>query len=520
MTIPNQFILCLGLSAETIPFAVKSIAAGFNLVTVGLHLDEVRPQLYTELAAQYPALASDVKLITLNVAALDGITKAQLPALLASQEPFQPPKSQASLAPTNQVTANHTNTTKATPSLDNAAPVLTAADATTRYLVLIDVDIRQYELLKHIGELFAIKAIIPSPVGRIIKVQGRLNDELHLPGITEQMALNFTDKLKVHQCFASYNSQGELTPCHDIPYVFISEARLKRLAESGQALSDKDAPTNACSSELTELCQDIVIQLSLPVIVKPRFGSGSKGISVAFTQDELAQALIKGYQEFKPAPPDTADILVERFISGQEYSCYGLIMQGQIYKPTIIKKSLLTPLPYRQELAYAAVNLEPELHQAILHEVTQCVRALGLNNCLLVADVLVAQPPHNPALRDHIPTSDMSAPISTSDMNAHTPTSSMSAHIITSTPGMTSSTNAQSSTNEVYYDRPEGKVVYVLDIAGRHCGYRLVDFLRLMHIDYLNLWFQQFLATPSEQTAHGSISPLSNHAVPAQRVTS
>jgi D-alanine-D-alanine ligase len=64
-------------------------------------------------------------------------------------------------------------------------------------------------------------------------------------------------------------------------------------------------------SPLTEA--EILVNLSLPVFVKPNNGGSSLGISKVNTQEELAPALQKAFKE------DT-QVLVEEFISGREFT--------------------------------------------------------------------------------------------------------------------------------------------------------------------------------------------------------
>jgi D-alanine-D-alanine ligase len=64
-------------------------------------------------------------------------------------------------------------------------------------------------------------------------------------------------------------------------------------------------------SPLTEA--EILVNLSLPVFVKPNNGGSSLGISKVNTQEELASALQKAFKE------DT-QVLVEEFISGREFT--------------------------------------------------------------------------------------------------------------------------------------------------------------------------------------------------------
>lgn len=212
------------------------------------------------------------------------------------------------------------------------------------------------------------------------------------------MTQYFTDKLQVHHLLQD--------KCNQARYILLNECDLAK-------------PVPVLSSTL-----------NFPVIVKPRYGSGSRGVNVAYTQDDLQRAVDIASQEFNPLPGLPKDLLIEEFLSGTEYSCYGILLNHQLYAPTVIKKSKLTSLPYRQEIAYFTSPTDPKesVRQAVIEQVQSVAKLLHMNDCLVVSDVL---------LSDNQP--------------------------------------------------------YVLDIAGRHCGYNLIKFLKYQNIDYLQLWYRYIL---------------------------
>lgn len=263
---------------------------------------------------------------------------------------------------------------------------------------ILEMDLKNTQLLIAAAKFFKIKGILPTPLGSIIKVQGKINNVLHLPGISEEMTQYFTDKLQVHHLLQD--------KCNQARYVLLNE-------------SDLSKPVPVSSSTL-----------NFPVIVKPRYGSGSRGVNVAYTKDDLQRAVEIASQEFNPLPGLPKDLLIEEFLSGTEYSCYGILLNHQLYAPTVIKKSKLTALPYRQEIAYFTSSTAPKesVRQAVIEQVQSVTQLLQMNDCLVVSDVLVSE------------------------------------------------------------NQP-----YVLDIAGRHCGYNLIKFLKYQDIDYLQLWYRYIL---------------------------
>lgn len=263
---------------------------------------------------------------------------------------------------------------------------------------ILEMDLKNTQLLIAAAKFFKIKGILPTPLGSIIKVQGKINNVLHLPGISEEMTQYFTDKLQVHLLLQD--------KCNQAQYVLLNECDLSK-------------PVPVLSSTL-----------NFPVIVKPRYGSGSRGVNVAYTKDDLQRAVEIASQEFNPLLGLPKDLLIEEFLSGTEYSCYGILLNHQLYAPNVIKKSKLTALPYRQEIAYFTSPTAPKesVRQAVIEQVQSVTQLLQMNDCLVVSDVLVSK------------------------------------------------------------NQP-----YVLDIAGRHCGYNLIKFLKYQDIDYLQLWYRYIL---------------------------
>ena len=72
------------------------------------------------------------------------------------------------------------------------------------------------------------------------------------------------------------------------------------------------------------------ITIRYPVLVKPSDSSGSRGISVCRTADELKEAIIKAKEYSKED-----SILVERYMSGREVTVFWLFVDGNYYLTAI-----------------------------------------------------------------------------------------------------------------------------------------------------------------------------------------
>ena len=121
------------------------------------------------------------------------------------------------------------------------------------------------------------------------------------------------------------------------------------------------------------------------MVVKPRYGSGSRGVRVCENSDTLQQDL----QAHKRL---MEDLIVEQLVPGEEYGVDGAF-EGGIFHLILLRKKMQTPLPYRQCVGY--VSLPPESDPVFYHNVAdflqQVGRVLGFENCLMHADLIRQQ---------------------------------------------------------------------------------------------------------------------------------
>ena len=113
-----------------------------------------------------------------------------------------------------------------------------------------------------------------------------------------------------------------------------------------------------------------------PLIVKPRDNSGSRGVKLCRTPDELSASMAEALEYSRL---DT--VLVEEFIEGQEYSIEGLHYDG---KSEIIQftEKKTTEFPYNVELGHKQpANLTDEQKSNIREIVARIGDALHFENC-------------------------------------------------------------------------------------------------------------------------------------------
>ncbi len=116
--------------------------------------------------------------------------------------------------------------------------------------------------------------------------------------------------------------------------------------------------------------------LIFPVIVKPRDNSGSRGVKLCRTEEELASSMTEALENSKL---DT--ILVEEYIDGPEYSIEGLHHDGKSEVIQFTEKKT-TEFPYNVELGHIQpANINEDHKQRIREIVARIGRALKFENC-------------------------------------------------------------------------------------------------------------------------------------------
>lgn len=113
-----------------------------------------------------------------------------------------------------------------------------------------------------------------------------------------------------------------------------------------------------------------------PVIVKPRDNSGSRGVKLCRTKEELEQSMSEALEYSK-----LDSVLVEEFIEGPEYSIEGLHYYGKSEVIQFTEKKT-TEFPYNVELGHIQpANISEENKQKIREIIAKIGKALRFENC-------------------------------------------------------------------------------------------------------------------------------------------
>lgn len=202
--------------------------------------------------------------------------------------------------------------------------------------------------------------LLTVPIGRYLTATGAVNDALNLPGLSRKMAVLCTDKLKFHERM----QEAGLRQCRCYEW---DKGRLK--AAGSDAAKEKE--------DLLET--DIPFpELSFPAILKPRYGSGSRGIHIAFDREQLKEAL--GEVSGEP-------YVLEEWIAGEEYGVDGAVTEKG-FQMVLLRRKENTPLPARQAVGYFSVSPSEEFWKQVKEYMSAAVKCLGLRECLLHADII------------------------------------------------------------------------------------------------------------------------------------
>lgn len=179
-----------------------------------------------------------------------------------------------------------------------------------------------------------------------MNVMGRINDELHLSGISKEMAIRATNKHLMREAFEKYG------------------------APSPKSLLTKDEE---------DAWQIFCEQFSTNAILKPSRNSGSRGIAKVekgITKDAFVELYRRALDESRDH-----SVLIEQFIEGPEFSVEVIVWQGEPHVLAVTDKKT-TEAPYFVELGHNQPSVYPEVIQQKLKDgAIAGIRALGLSNC-------------------------------------------------------------------------------------------------------------------------------------------
>lgn len=197
---------------------------------------------------------------------------------------------------------------------------------------------QDYEGTCAVVEKYGIDAIVTAATDKPLVMMARIAEKYGFPFYSVETAQWSTDKFQMKQRFV----EGGV-PCAK-----------GRLVKSVEETAD----------------------MVYPVIVKPRDNSGSRGVKLCRSKEELAASMSEAFEVSKL---DT--VLVEEYIEGPEYSIEGLHYDGKAEVIQFTEKKT-TEFPYNVELGHKQpANLTDEQKDSIREIVSKIGKALKFENC-------------------------------------------------------------------------------------------------------------------------------------------
>lgn len=189
-----------------------------------------------------------------------------------------------------------------------------------------------------VARKYNVSAIVTAATDKPLVMMARIAAELNLPFFSVETARWSTDKFQMKRRFI----EGGV-PC--------AKGRLVSKAEDADGLE-------------------------IPLIVKPRDNSGSRGVKLCRSHDELQECLDEAFEVSK-----LDSVLVEEVIWGQEYSIESLHYNGKTEVLQFTEKKT-TEFPYNVELGHRQpVNLTDDQKQAIRGIIGKIAACMKFENC-------------------------------------------------------------------------------------------------------------------------------------------
>ena len=199
-----------------------------------------------------------------------------------------------------------------------------------------------------------INGVIHSCSEVCVDVMGRINDELHLSGISEEQAIRATNKHLMRKAFERGNAPSPMSKC----------------------FTDVEVAWGSFCTDFAGAC-----------ILKPSRNSGSRGI--AKIEENVDKTEFQNLFEIAKGESRDRQVMLEQFIEGPEFSIEIIVWDGKVNVLTVTDKKT-TEAPHFVELGHNQPSCFPsETVEKIKAAAVAGVKALGVNNCACHAEVKV-----------------------------------------------------------------------------------------------------------------------------------
>jgi predicted ATP-grasp superfamily ATP-dependent carboligase len=186
---------------------------------------------------------------------------------------------------------------------------------------------------------------LPTPIGRYITTLGAINDHFKLRGVSEKCALLVADKL-------------------------LFDLTLRQIDER-----------NASTSLLTPESE---YDINIKMVIKPRFGSGSKGVYFINNLNHFKLVHSKLISEEE-------EYIIERRFDGDEYGLDAIVIDGLLYILSIRKKIIHTYSHFVIGYMTIAAELFQRYKTILEAKFKRVIDHLGIIDSLLHADIMISE---------------------------------------------------------------------------------------------------------------------------------
>lgn len=216
----------------------------------------------------------------------------------------------------------------------------------------VDVDTFDKEAVLEVARKERIDGIVLCGSDACMPTIGYVCDQMNLLGPSEQATINASNKAVMKDCFSRYG---------------VRTAQYRTIFTMEQA-------------------ESFVQEYNFPVVLKIVDASGSKGIAIVKTLDELRNQYSVVTKETKKDY-----IIIEEFVEGEEFGAQAFVRNGKLtfimpHGDMVYHSATDVPIGH-----YAPYEREEELMNDVTTQLQKCVNALGVNNTALNADFIFSK---------------------------------------------------------------------------------------------------------------------------------
>ncbi len=218
-------------------------------------------------------------------------------------------------------------------------------------------------------------------------------DDFKVINITDKEAcIEYAKEMKIDGVLTAATDYGVLTTSYIAQEMNLNGNKyevceiIKNKYRTRKLLADNNVDSMTEFYEVANINQvdDILDKISLPVIVKPCDGSGSRGIKKILDKSELKDACKEALECSL-----SKKVLIEQFIEGNEYGVESFVVDGEVNILSIMHKTM-TKDPVYAELGHCSVSGLPlNVEEDIKKKVTKTIKALGITTGSVNMDLLI-----------------------------------------------------------------------------------------------------------------------------------